>query len=93
MQITIEQNISRARINSTKQASLVFSVFCAQIQLLKVDSIIAFKREGASFPLHSKSLPSRPGCLLVWTTQGKCLLAGLAIYKPSGDFYGLSGVW
>ena len=27
-------------------------MFCAQIQLLKVNSIIAFKREGASFPLQ-----------------------------------------
>lgn len=36
-------------------------MFCAQIQLLKVDSVIAFKREGASFPLHSKSLPCRQG--------------------------------
>lgn len=30
----------------------MFRMFCAQIQLLKVNSIIAFKGEGASFPLQ-----------------------------------------
>lgn len=39
----------------------MFRMFCAQIQLLKIDSIIAFKREGAASPLHSEACPWRQG--------------------------------
>lgn len=39
-------------------------MFCAQIQLLKVNFIIAFKREGACFPLQSQPSPCRVGVSL-----------------------------
>lgn len=42
-----------------KQASLVLRMFCAQIQSLEVDSIIAIEREGAIFFSQIISLQAR----------------------------------
>lgn len=67
-------------------------MFCAQIQLLKVNSIIAFKREGASFPLLSNKIISLQvkGVHEFGQLRGNISWWAWLSTNHHGDFYSLS---
>ena len=68
-------------------------MFCAQIQLLKVDSIIAFKREGASFPLHSQIVSLQARVFMNLDNSGEMSLGGLGYLQTITVIFMVWAIW